>query len=230
LSDEPAMNLRDVSVFYSSRKSDGACKLGFSLEPFRPSFISRLRRCRMAFDDRGTTRSRVVIQTPTARRKFTNTEYDEDGGPSTVVFAVIVILAVAVAGLLGVMLYQQMNSNRMTAEDQPTQQLTTQQPVIVQQPAPAAQQPAIIVNPPASTAPGREAAKTVDDSIIQSTIEQKLRADATLSALDVTSSVVNGKVLLVGKVKTDQLKQQVEKSVLAIKGVTAVDNQIIVTR
>ena len=68
----------------------------------------------------------------------------------------------------------------------------------------------------------------LDDSSIQAEIDKRIHDNPTLSALGITATVQNGKVMLVGMVKSDQLKNQVEKLVRSVKGVKRVDNQIIV--
>lgn len=67
-----------------------------------------------------------------------------------------------------------------------------------------------------------------DDASIQSHIDATLAADPTLSKLDVSALVENGKVTIVGSVRSVDLKQRVEKAIRAIKGVTNVDNQLVV--
>jgi len=192
----------------------------------------------MDYDEQEVKRSQVVVETPTARREVTRTERDyvpDRNGLSNAAIAAMAILAIAVIGLLGLLFWNmQANSNNanLAAQQQPTPQTIIQQPtqpapVIVQQPA--AQQPPIIVNPPAAApAGGVNASAVPDDSSIQAAIDKKVQGDPTLSKLDVTVSVLNGKALLVGQVASDQLKHQVEKTILAIKGVKSVDNQITV--
>lgn len=190
----------------------------------------------MAYDEQETNR-RVVVETPTTRREVTRTDREhapDRNGTSSAAIAVMVILAVAVIGLL-LLLFMNMQSNannaNLAAQQQPTPQTIIQQPaqqppVIVQQPA--TQQAPIIVNPPAAAPASGPAPSVPDDGSIQAAIDKKLQSDSTLATLDVTASVMNGKVLLVGRVKSDQLKRQVEKTVRAIKGVHSVDNQITV--
>jgi osmotically-inducible protein OsmY len=59
-------------------------------------------------------------------------------------------------------------------------------------------------------------------------IDKQLTDDPTFSTLGITASVMNGKVTLLGTVKSDALKNQVEKMVRRIKGVKDIDNQITV--
>jgi osmotically-inducible protein OsmY len=49
------------------------------------------------------------------------------------------------------------------------------------------------------------------------------------SSLDVSTLVEGGKVTIVGAVKSPELKQRVEKAIQSVKGVTSVDNQLVVT-
>lgn len=192
----------------------------------------------MADDEQVTRQSKVVVETPTANREVTTsrtTIRPEPSNTSSAAIAAMVILAVAVVGLLA-LLFWSMKTNsdnaNLAAQQQPTPQTIIQQPaqqppVIVQQPAPATQPAPIIVNPPAPAADSNSPGG-IDDATIQADIDRKLQSDSTLSMLDVTASVLNGKVLLIGKVSSDQLKSRIEKSVRTIKGVKSVDNQITI--
>jgi hypothetical protein len=77
--------------------------------------------------------------------------------------------------------------------------------------------------------PVEEASNTrPNDASIQSHIDATLAADPGLAKLDVSALVENGKVTIVGSVRSIELKQRVEKAIRAIKGVTSVDNQLAV--
>jgi hypothetical protein len=125
------------------------------------------------------------------------------------------------------------NAN-VTAQQPPTivqQPAPVQQPpVIVQQPAPATQPAPIIVTPPAggSTSSASTTTAVNMDSTIQSAIDKRLADDPELSTLGITASVLDGKVMLIGTVKTEALKTQIERLVKEVKGVKSVDNQITV--
>jgi len=109
------------------------------------------------------------------------------------------------------------------------QQPAQQPPVIVQQPAPATQPaPVIVNNPPATSAGGTTTTTGLDDGAIQAGIDKRLSDDPTFSSLGITSTVINGKVTLMGNVKTAALRSQVERAVRDLKGVKSVDNQITV--
>lgn len=68
-----------------------------------------------------------------------------------------------------------------------------------------------------------------NDAAIQSQIEKTLAAHPVFSSLDVSTLVEGGKVTIVGAVKSPELKQRVEKAIQSVKGVTSVDNQLVVT-
>jgi hypothetical protein len=105
-----------------------------------------------------------------------------------------------------------------------------QPPVIVQQPAPATQPAPIVVTPPAGgTTASTVPAETANmDSTIQAAVDKKLSDDTEISTLGITASVLNGKVMLLGTVKTEELKTRIERMVKQVKGVKEVDNQISV--
>jgi outer membrane biosynthesis protein TonB len=103
-----------------------------------------------------------------------------------------------------------------------------QPPVIIQQPAPATQPAPIVVTPPAGGGATMPAESVNIDSTIQDAVDKRITDDPEISTLGITATVLNGKVMLVGTVKTEELKTRIERMVKAIKGVKAVDNQITV--
>jgi osmotically-inducible protein OsmY len=66
------------------------------------------------------------------------------------------------------------------------------------------------------------------DSTVQAAVDKRLADDPEFSTLGITVSVIDGKAMLLGSVKTEELKSRIERAVKAIKGVKAVDNQITV--
>ncbi|HEX6648637.1 MAG TPA: BON domain-containing protein [Pyrinomonadaceae bacterium] len=192
----------------------------------------------MAYDEEQAKRSRVVVETPTERREVVHSQSVRDNsGISAGMVGVLVVVAIALITLLVLFwMNSQSTTDSTLAQQQPTvvQQPAApvqQPPVIIQQPAPATTQPApIIVTPPAGgTTMPAESANTVNmDSTVQAAIDKKLADDPELSTLGITASVINGKVMLIGTVKSEDLKAKVEKAVKQIKGVKAVDNQISV--
>jgi len=201
----------------------------------------------MSQDEEQEKRSRVVIQTPTARREVVETvvarSAPERRGVSTGVVAALVIGSVALVTILFLfLLNRQSEGTAVSANVQTTSAPTPlpQQPVIVQQPTPLPQQPPIIIEQPSTTQPApviiqqpaptttTTASSGTDDTAIQSAIDKRMAEDATLSTLGVTATVQDGKVTVIGTVDTAALKNQVERLIKGIKGVKAVDNQIIV--
>ena len=181
----------------------------------------------MAYDDEQAKRSRVVVETPTSRREVTQTEAvrNDRGGISGATVGVIVVVAIALITVLVLFL---MNGQSTDAENAnlAAQQQAQQQPVVVQQPAPqqqppviiqqpaaAANQPPVIINQPAPSGGGAAPANTSNDGAVQSAIDKKISDDATLSALGITATVLDGKVTLTGTVKSEALKSQVDKGV-----------------
>lgn len=184
--------------------------------------------------EREAEHRRIVVETPTAHREVEHTEAvrHSDSGISGAALAAIVVGVIALAAILILfMMNQQQASNDNLAAQQPTttivQQPAQQQPpVIVQQPATTTQPaPVIITNPPAS---GGSAAAGGEDANVQAAVDKKLSDDPTLSSLGITATVMNGKVTLMGLVKTEELKAQVERAVRNVKGVKYIDNQISV--
>jgi hypothetical protein len=81
---------------------------------------------------------------------------------------------------------------------------------------------------PSPAMAGGEIAAPVDDASIQSRIDSALAADPALAKLDVSTLVENGKVTVVGSVRSTEARQRVEKTIRSIKGVTNVDNQLVI--
>ena len=203
----------------------------------------------MSYDEEQQKRSRVVVETPTARREVVQTETSrvpERQGISTGVVAALVIGAVALTTLLFLFLSNReddsTNANVRVATTAPTP-LPQQQPVIIQQPAPqqAPVQP-VIIEQPAQTQPApvviQQPSTTTDtsttrprgtdDATIQSNIDKRLADDPRFTALGVLATVIDGKVTLTGSVNTADLKRQVETLVKRVEGVRSVDNQITI--
>jgi hypothetical protein len=192
----------------------------------------------MAYDEEQARRSRVVVDTPNERREVVHSQTVRDNsGISAGMVGVLVVVAIA---LITMLVLFWMNSQPTTDETAltPTQQPTIiqqpapaqQPPVIVQQPAPATQPAPIIVTPPAGGSTSSAATESINvDSAIQLAIDKRLTEDPAFSSLGITASVINQKVMLVGTVKTEALKADLERMVKQIRGVKAVDNQIIVS-
>ncbi|HSS22328.1 MAG TPA: BON domain-containing protein [Pyrinomonadaceae bacterium] len=194
----------------------------------------------MAYDDDQARRSRVVVETPTARREVTHTEsvQHDRGGISGATVGVIVVVAIALITVVVLFLMNGQATDTANA-NLAQQQQPAQQPVIVQQPAQQQQPPVIIQQPAAAPvqqppivvtqpAPSGGSANTSNDGNVQAAIDKKISDDPNLSALGITATVLDGKVTLTGTVKSEQLKAQIDRTLRAIKGVKQVDNQIVV--
>jgi len=192
----------------------------------------------MAYDEEEARRSRVVVETPTERREVVHSQSVRDNsGISAGMVGVLVVVAIALITMLDLFWIssQPATDNANLAATQPPPTTVVQQPapaqqppVIIQQPAPATQPAPIIVTPPAggTTAPPTQSVNM--DSTIQSAVDKKISDDPEISTLGITASVIDGKATLIGTVKTEALKTQVERLVKSVKGVKSVDNQISV--
>lgn len=190
----------------------------------------------MAYDEEQARKSRVVVETPTERREVVHSQSvrtPDSNGISAGMVGVLVVVAIALITMLVLFWLSSqpaIDNSTLTAQQPPTvieQPAPAQQPpVIIQQPAPATTQP-IIVTPPAGGSVSTETAPNMD-STIQAAIDKQLMDDPELSTLGITASVIDGKVMLIGTVKSDALKARVERAARQVKGVKAVDNQISV--
>jgi len=192
----------------------------------------------MAYDEEQARRSRVVVETPNERREVVHSQSVRDnGGISAGMVGVLVVVAIALITMLVLFwISSQPATDTNVAATQPPPTTVVQQPapvqqppVIIQQPAPATQPAPIVVTPPASSGGSTMPAQSVNmDSTIQTAIDKKLSDDPDISTLGITATVIDGKVTLLGTVKTDALKIQIERLVKQVKGVKSVDNQISV--
>ncbi|MCA1577016.1 MAG: BON domain-containing protein [Acidobacteria bacterium] len=195
----------------------------------------------MSYDEEQARRSRVVVDTPTERREVVTSQSvrtPERSGVSAGMVGVLVVVAIA---LITMLVLFWMNSQPTETESLTAAQPTTtvvqqpvpaqQPPIIIQQPAPVTTQPApVIITPPAggSTATTETAQPVNIDSTIQTEIDKRLLDDPVFASHTITATVINGKVTLLGTVKTEDVKSAVERMVRQVKGVKAVDNQISV--
>lgn len=191
----------------------------------------------MAYDDEQARKSRVVVETPTARREVTTTEAvrNDRGGVSGATVGIIVVVAIALITIVVLFLMNNQNTDTVNAN---LSQQPAQQPVIVQQPAQQQQPPVIIQQPAPATAPqppvviqqapssGSTSTASADGGI-QTAIDKKIADDPVLAGLGITATVLDGKVTLTGTVKDETLKTQVERAIRSIRGVRQVDNQIV---
>ncbi len=176
-------------------------------------------------------RRHVVVNSPHEYQE-TVTETQKDSGVSGTLIATIAILALLAVGIAYYVVSNQNaneEANRQAILDanrnqQPVvTQPAPQQPVIIQQPAPA-QQPVIIQQPPQSSA---QAANPLDDSTIQDAATKRLTDDPGLAS--VTVMVISGKATLLGTVNSAELKRAAETVVKGVQGVKSVENKITIS-
>jgi hypothetical protein len=192
----------------------------------------------MAYDEEQSKRSRVVVETPSAKREFVQSESvrtPDRTGVSAGMVGVLVVVSIAVITMLVLFWMSNQpptdeNANTVAQQTQPPviQQAPAQQPpVIIQQPAPATQPAPIVIQQAPS---GGASNPTVEnnDASIQLAIDKQITDDPTLSSLGITATVMHAKVTLIGTVKTEAMKSQIERLARKTKGVKEVDNQISV--
>jgi hypothetical protein len=196
----------------------------------------------MSYDEEQARRSRVVVETPNERREVVESQAvrtPDRSGISAGMVGVLVVVAIALITMLVLfwMSSQPATDTASTAAQQPPTVIqqpapAQQPPVIIQQPAPVTQPAPIVVTPPAggtTSAPATTTETSLNvDTKIQTQIDKRLTDDPTFSSLGITATVLDQKVTLLGTVKSQDLKDQVERMVKQIKGVKAVDNQITV--
>jgi|SRR6476646_3419686 len=192
----------------------------------------------MAYDEQQARQSRVVVETPTEKREVVHSQTvrtPDNSGISAGMVGVLVVVAIALITMLVLFWMSSQPASDQNANmvaQQPQQQPIIQQapaqqpPVIIQQPAPATQPAPIIISPPAGGSTEPSAAN--NDATIQLSIDKQLTDDPKFSSLGITATVMNGKVTLLGTVKTEAAKSDVEKMVRRTKGVKDIDNQISV--
>lgn len=178
-----------------------------------------------------TRRNRIVIDTPGARyRPGRPASLDTRPRAGEAVVALTVIAAAALATFLALFLtsrpYDPMDSTMEAVQTVPTGSLASPSPKPSTTPTPPTEQAAGVQ---ATPTPEAETPTVPDDAGIQARIERTLTADPVLSKLDVSTLVEAGKVTIVGSVRSAELKQRVEKAIANIKGVIAVDNQLVIT-
>ena len=174
-------------------------------------------------------RRRVVVSTSSSRPARGRRPIRTGGGSREAVVALSVIAAAALATLIALLLtsrpYDPMNSTFDAQQTVPQASVATPS-ASKGSPTPTPAQNAIELETPqpASTA----ASAIPNDAAIQAQIEKALNSDAALAQADVSTIVEAGRVTIVGSVRSAELKQRVERTIGAIKGVASVDNQLVV--
>jgi hypothetical protein len=184
----------------------------------------------MSNRDSRPTRSRIVVETPVRqyqRRANEPPRYTE------LWIAISIIIAAVLATFLALFItsrpYDPMNASVAPEQVVPVGPSFTPSP----KPSPSVSPtPQTKLTPESSPAIGGGETSTapLDDATIQANIEKALNSDPALSGVDVSTLVENGKVTIVGSVRSLELKQRVERLIRSLKGVSSVDNQLVITQ
>lgn len=173
-------------------------------------------------------RSRIVVQTPSRQHSRPSLSRRPAQRNPEVWVAISVIVAAALATFLALFLtsrpYDPMNASVEPQQVVPVGPGSTPSP----RPSPNLT-PSPANTPSPAPAVGEPSPVTMDDATIQSNIEKALASDPSLSGLDISTLVENGRVTVVGSVRSPDLKQRVERMIRAIRGVSGVDNQLVIS-
>jgi BON domain len=177
--------------------------------------------------DSRSNRSRIVVDASPRQRRPPARGYNQRPRNTELWLAISLIGAGALATFLALFLtsrpYDPMSSSVAP------QQTVPAGPSISPSPKPSA---STSPTPQTASSPslpsGETAPAVVDDATIQSEIDKVLASDPALANLDVSTLVENGKVTIVGSVKSSELKQRVAREIRALKGVNSIDNQLVV--
>jgi hypothetical protein len=203
----------------------------------------------MSYEEEQRRRSRVVVETPAARREVVETQVarvPERRGMSTGAVAALVVGAVALVTILFLFMM-----NRQQTDNTNVRVMTAPTPIpqttIIQQPAPVQQPPVVIQQPPATTTttttqpiivPPPSTTTTTstdttssgtDDASVQMNVDKTISEDTGLGPLGIIATVSQGRVTLTGSVDTLDQKRSAERVVRRVKGVKGVDNRITVS-
>src|SRR2546423_2627063 len=165
-------------------------------------------------------RSRIVVDTGSQRYQPPPRRYRGNRSRELWV-AISVIAAATLATFLALFLtsrpYDPTNSTFDAQQTVPQAPLAMPS-VSAQTPTPT---PVQAVAPQQTPEPSGATATPVDDAAIQAQIEKALNSDSALAQADISTIVEGGRVTIVGSVRSTELKQRVERTIRAIKGIPA---------
>ena len=184
-------------------------------------------------DPRKPSRSRFVVEAPAQRSRSYAKRRETTPRSTEGWVAISVIAAAALATFLALFLTSRPFDP--TSASLEAQQIVPSGPSVSPSPkSSATATPALTSQTPVTgaaptTAGGETSTDPPTDATIQSGIEKTLAADSSLASLDVSTLVENGKVTIVGSVRSADLKQRVERTIRGVKGVAGIDNQLVIT-
>ncbi len=170
-----------------------------------------------------------MVQTQSGRYRTSGRGYSPPQKSPEVWVAVSIIAAALLATFVALFITSRPYNPMMSSFDaqQTIPQGPPASPTPKTSPSPAAQGTPTPVTVEVSEAVA-ETVNPPDDTAIQAQIEKSLSSDVALAQLDVSTVVESGRVMIVGSVRSAELKQRVERVIKSVKGVTAVDNQLVV--
>lgn len=178
--------------------------------------------------DSRSNRSRIVVDASPRQRRPPARSYNQRSRNSELWLAISLVGAAALATFVALFLtsrpYDPTNASLAPQQTVPAGASISPSP----SPKTSTATPTPQSAPSPSLPSGETAPPVVDDATIQSEIEKTLASDSALANLDVSTLVENGKVTIVGSVKSSELKQRVAREIRALKGVTSIDNQLVV--
>ena len=207
----------------------------------------------MSYDEEQQRKSRVVVETPTARREVYQTQttrYPDRSGYSTGTVAAVALTAIALTAIVFLFLMTrgddttEVNVNAQAPYPQASVVAAQPTPFVVPTPLPMTTpiEP-LVITPPAgtttttTTVPGAVVVPPApaptpnvpDDTALQNTVSKRIQDDPDLSTTDIIATVSDGKATLTGTVNAPDLKRRAERIALSVRGVRRVENQIAVT-
>jgi hypothetical protein len=177
------------------------------------------------------TRNRIVVETQSGRYRAAGRDYqpNQKTGEGWVALSIIgaAVLATFIALFLTSRPYDPMTSTFDAQQVIPQGPLATPS-TATPSPSPTPKATASAATPIELTDAVADSVRPPNDAAIQAQIEKAISSDPGLAQLDVSTVVENGRVLIAGSVRSAELKQRVERVVKSVKGVLAVDNQLVV--
>jgi hypothetical protein len=170
---------------------------------------------------------RFVIETSSAKAS-PRRRYQQPQRTGEIWFAISIIGAATLATFMALFLTSRPNDpmSSTLAPQQTIPQASVVMPSPKLSPTPSPESTRSPTSSPEAS--GETAHPAPDDATIQTQIESALAGDSTLAKLDVSTIVEGGRVTIVGSVTSVELKQRIAKAIRSVKGVVAVDNQLIV--
>ena len=177
------------------------------------------------------SRTRFTVQTSAPRARSKPRTGSKGGRTPEVWVAVSIILAAALATFVALFLTSR-PFDPMSASVAPQQTVPAGPDLIPSPKSSPTTTPLSSPSPSSQGSPatpvGATSSETPDDSTIQAHIGSAFAGDPSLSKLDVSTLVENGRVTIVGSVRSAEMKQRVEKTIKSVKGVAAIDNQLVI--